>query len=518
MEKMISAAALKIKKSVFTVTLDCPGDPSQWEVLLVCQRPGSEVSYPFQVSGTKGKIRASIDTGEYPLTDGDWAVLAECKGEQQPVIVSGKVRAALILGNYEIRQGGHILFPLGGAGRKLVLRRRLRKSYDSFSTRLKQFAAYGISRALRPFTKKKRLWLVYEKYCIAAQDNGFSFFQYCMEHLSPAENSHIYYILDRDSAQWETAAKYGRHVIPFMSFRHMLCLLTANLYVASDSRLHAYAWQPKPNLISRELSKHDIFFLQHGVTAMKRVDKLFGKNGSAPMTYFTTVSKFEQDIVVKHFGYTKETAPILGFARWDVLEDKSSSRNRQILVMPTWRSWLEGQSDDVFCKSEYYRTYMSLLQNEELLHFLRENRTKLVFYIHPKLREFMRTFHAEDSAVELIPFGGTALNELIMNCSALVTDYSSVAWDVYYIGKPVIFYQFDPEMYAQSNGSYIDMETELFGTRCLDEQALIRAIRRCVENGFREEEQFAQMRDKYFAFHDRNNCRRTYDFILSKGY
>ena len=546
MEKTLSATSIKIRKSVFSITLNCPGEPSEWEVRLRYRRFGSDISYPFQVAGPPGKLTASIDIAELPLQDGDWAVVAEPvqthhagktpetanppsqtaaisstaqdPTSEHPVVITGKVHAALILGNYEIRKGAHILFPVGSVGWQLILRCRLRKSYDSLSTRLKETAAYAAYRLLRPFIKQKRRWLVYEKYCIAAQDNGFYFFQYCMENLSPAENRHIYYILDRDSAQWEKAAKYGKHVIPFMSFRHMFSLLTANLYVASDSRLHAYAWLPKPNLISREIGHHDIFFLQHGVTAMKRVDNLFGKKGSAPMTYFTTVSQFEQDIVTQNFGYTRETAPILGFTRWDVLKDRSPKTDRNLLVMPTWRSWLEDQSDEVFCSSEYYQTYMNLLQNRELLDFLREKRVKLVFYIHPKLREFLRNFRAESETVELIPFGGRALNELIMECSALVTDYSSVAWDVYYIKKPVIFYQFDAELYERSTGSYIDMNTELFGPRCLTETELVRTIEDCVQNDFQEQPHFAEMREKYFAFHDQNNCKRTYDFILKQGY
>ena len=110
--------------------------------------------------------------------------------------------------------------------------------------------------------------------------------------------------------------QYGKHVIPFMSFRHILYSLVANLYIASDSKKHLYTWRAKPNVISNRISKHNILFLQHGVTALKRVHPIFGMKGSSPMTHFTTTSRFEHKIIVENFGYEDGDAPILGFTRW----------------------------------------------------------------------------------------------------------------------------------------------------------------------------------------------------------
>ena len=59
------------------------------------------------------------------------------------------------------------------------------------------------------------------------------------------------------------------------------------------------------------------------------------------MKYFVTTSQIEQKIVVNEFGYTQQEAPITGFTRWDALQDKRDRRDKFILVMPTWRVWLE---------------------------------------------------------------------------------------------------------------------------------------------------------------------------------
>lgn len=89
--------------------------------------------------------------------------------------------------------------------------------------------------------------------------------------------------------------QYGNQVIPFMSFKHILYALASKIYVGSDSKKHLYIWRAKPNFISNRISKKDILFLQHGVTALKRVDGIFGRKGSSPMTYFTTTSNLNKN-------------------------------------------------------------------------------------------------------------------------------------------------------------------------------------------------------------------------------
>lgn len=111
--------------------------------------------------------------------------------------------------------------------------------------------------------------------------------------------------------------------------------------------------------------------------------------------------------------------------------------------MPTWRSWLEEKSAEEFKASDYYKNYMKLLQSQKLARILKENDVKLIFYIHPKFKDYLSEFNVSGDNIELIPFGTEPLNEIMKKCSMLITDYSSVCWDVCYLDKPVLFYQFD---------------------------------------------------------------------------
>ena len=521
MQNILQITHIKIKKNQIYLTISIPEGYSRFRAELSCQNSSQVYRHPLPcISADSRSSVFLIDTSTLESGENDWGLLffSDTCPESWTPVPCGQLRIKLILGNYCVRQRNTIFFPMGSTGHRFILRSRPVKPYDSRSFRIKELAAFGLGKLLKPFWKKRHIWLVYEKYCVSAQDNGFYFFQYCMKHLSPKEKKNIFFVLDKSSPQWKDTRRYHSNVIPFLSFRHLLYLLTASLYIASDSRVHAFAWKPMPNLISREINRHDIYFLQHGVLALKRVENLFGVNGSSSMTYFTASSEAEKSIIEEDFGYKPEQIPVTGLSRWDVLRDKSDSAHPSILVMPTWRSWLEDQSDEFFRQSSYYREYASLLNDQKLREFLHRTHTELIFYIHPKLREYISAFHAEDPLIKLIPFGSTPLNQLIMKSSMLITDYSSVSWDFYYLGKPILFYQFDLEKYNETNGSYIDMEKDLFGDRCVTREDLLPKISEYYENGFKEKPEYAEMRKKYFAYHDHNNRRRTYKFIKDQGY
>ena len=123
-----------------------------------------------------------------------------------------------------------------------------------------------------------------------AQDNGYYFFKYCMENLDEKEKKNIYYVIDKRSDEYKNVEKYGKHVIDFMSVKHMLYIMSMSICISSDSKSHLYAWRTKPSLVKRAIGKKKELFLQHGVTALKQVHQLFGKNGTSSMEYKLTLT------------------------------------------------------------------------------------------------------------------------------------------------------------------------------------------------------------------------------------
>ncbi len=81
----------------------------------------------------------------------------------------------------------------------------------------------------------------------------------------------------------------------------------------------------------------------------------------------------------------------------------------------------------------------------------------------------------------------------------LITDYSSVCWDILYQDKPTLFYQFDLDKYNEAHGSYIDMKTELFGDRAETEEELMELLEETVLNDFHLKPEYELKRHEYFS-------------------
>ncbi|MCD8368620.1 MAG: CDP-glycerol glycerophosphotransferase family protein [Clostridiales bacterium] len=391
--------------------------------------------------------------------------------------------------------------------------------YSGFLFRVKERFALILSKVFRRRLAHKHIFLCYEKYGSMAQDNGFYFFRHCMEHgMEKKMNRNIYFIIDKAQPDYrERLLPYKDHVIQFMSLKHMVYILAARLLISSDSKAHAYAWRAKESIILPRINHgKKLVFLQHGVIALKKVNFFWQSSNSADL--FITSNRREYGIICQYQGYPPENVVITGLARWDVLEDKPIPEKR-ILLMPTWRNWLEEVTDEAFVASDYYKNYMSLINDPRLEALLEKYDLYLDFYIHPKFREYMAQFSISGNPrVRMIPFGSAPLNQLMMECRMLVTDYSSVCWDVYYQKKPVLFYQFDVEQYCEVTGSYIDLNTELFGDQVLTPEALLEKLEEYAKSGFALPERYAALRPSMYEYLDRNNSQRICEEIMKRGW
>ena len=134
--------------------------------------------------------------------------------------------------------------------------------------------------------------------------------------------------------------------------------------------------------------------------------------------------------------------------------------------------------------------------------------------VKAKLAEMLPAFHGEkDTPVRLIPYGSRRLDELIMSCCALITDYSSVCWDACYLSKPVIFFQFDAERYLHATGSYLNFETELPGVRVTDEASLTAEVRKRARCGWQPDPESETRAGRMLPVRDAQNCARTEAFV-----
>jgi CDP-glycerol glycerophosphotransferase (TagB/SpsB family) len=224
------------------------------------------------------------------------------------------------------------------------------------------------------------------------------------------------------------------------------------------------------------------------------------------------VSKNEATIIHRYLGYSRSDIAITGNARFDLLTDSSTDR-REILLMPTLRSHLFFSGKEDFVKSEYYQVYSRLIQSRELGAVLSKHDCTLSFYLHPTFSHHESLFSTDIENINILGDSDIQISDLLMRCSMLVTDYSSVAWDMLYMNKPILFFQFDLDLFLKTSGSYMDMRKDLPGDRCETVEELLTLIGKYAEDGLRIPDRYAKMRESFFAYTDMNNCKRIAEEI-----
>ncbi len=525
---------ISIDKETFRIKIRYPKTKYKFKKVLLKYRTKKESEkkeYELIIDNIREKadtsiIDASIDlkTIDFRSLYWDLYFVADDNGREVKVSIRNKTILFKLkyfsLFNNNIYQFGNgmIAFPYITLGDTISFECREKGEYDGI--RFKMVERLAIARWLLTYfyLRQQKIMLVFEKYCYMAQDNGFYFFKYCMEHnMEEKMGRKIYYVMDKNSPDKLVLEPYKKNVLEFMSIRHVTYLLAAKLFVSTDAKIHAYASKKRGSILDRRVRKRKLVFLQHGVTAFKKVHSNYGKGRRGECNLFVVTSDLEKDIILNNFRYKENEVAVTGFARWDVLEDKSNNE-REILLMPTWRNWLDDMSDEQFKESNFYQNYMKLLKGQELQEVLEKNDLTLNFYLHPRFKEYFDNFNIDIKRINFIPFGGQPLNELLMKCRMLITDYSSVAWDVYYQDKPVIFYQFDLDEYNETNGSYIDMEKELFGERVNETGSIMALIEEYASSDFKLKSQYVVMKDKCFKYMDKDNSKRICEQIKKKGW
>lgn len=353
--------------------------------------------------------------------------------------------------------------------------------------------------------KYRDLWLLSERHD-EARDNGYWMYKYIKEN---ARRQKACYVIDKDAKDRHRIEQYGS-IIVHGSFKHYI------IYLLSSKHISAHVDADSPNSrVSNFLETHGLLknkrvFLQHGITK----DKIsFGYYSVSRADLLVCAAKPEYEFCKKEFGYPEGTVQLLGFARFDGLGVIQSKR--QILLMPTWRAWLAKVDEEQFVESRYYKVYQSLLNNRELHSLLEKNDVQLIFYPHSDMQRFISLFEVNCNQVKIASAGEYDVQELLNESSMLITDYSSVAFDMAYMNRPVIYYQFDYDEYraGQHPEGYYSYEKDGFGCILKNEDSLVFKLNDIVKQNFKVELEYRKRAESFFCLRDGKNCSRIFEAI-----
>lgn len=351
--------------------------------------------------------------------------------------------------------------------------------------------------------KDNNVWLIGER-TDTAQDNGIQLFNWLQENTE----IEAYYVIDGESNDYEKI-KHLSNVVIFGSKNHFEVSAIANVLISTHDLENILPYKTARNFWGYEDSVR--VFLQHGVLGRKKVE--YNKNYyDLPFHLFNVSSTKEKyDIVVRQLGYNPNDVAITGLPRFDNLPLKPDRKIKKILIMPTWRDWLN--SDYAFNNSEYMQRYLNLINNKKVEELLEKYNVEINFYPHYRSQNFFK-YHLDNTKgkINYITFGKKTVQELLIDHDILITDYSSVSFDFSYMQKPVIFFHFDVERFFRK-GLLRPIEETFVGDIVYNEEEILIKIENLIKS---KNKKLLPDLTHVFDFIDHKNNQRVYHEILKK--
>ena len=361
---------------------------------------------------------------------------------------------------------------------------------------------------------KNQIWLICEDKN-EARDNGYAFFKYmCNNNF---KNIKPVYAISKKSPDYEKVRRLGK-CINYGTLVHWIYYLAAKYNISSQKG-------GKPNaaicyfLEVYGIIKNRRIFLQHGIT-ISNAKWLYYKN--TKMRLFICGAKPEYEYIKTKFGYPNENLKYLGFPRFDDLHNIETNK-RQILIMPTWREWLnrktdayyEFKYDGIFEHSDYYKYWNSLLNNSEFEKFIEQEKLQVIFYPHRNMQQYLENFSTNSKNITVASWKNYDVQKLLKESAVMITDYSSVAMDFAYMKKPVIYYTFDIKQFrkGQYEKGYYDYEKNALGYNAKEEKEVIKQLKEIYKKNFNVDNIMKEKMIKFFELYDNRNCERVYRAI-----
>lgn len=351
---------------------------------------------------------------------------------------------------------------------------------------------------------EKNTWLVGER-PYKAQDNGYHFFKYMRETYPERP---VYYVIDPASNEYAQVAPLG-NVLPIKSKEHIYHSLMAKKVIGTHHAEYLYPLRSEP--FKRKM-RADRIFIQHGVLGTKNMNNQYGKFAAAFDTdLFLVSSEREKRLVTQDMGYAEREVKITGLSRFDALLKNDVPVKRQMLVIPTWRSWL--QTPLQFFESEYYQQYQAFLSSDRLHAYAKQHRLEIVLCLHPNMQQY--SSHFENLPITVIHQGERDVQGLLKESLLLVTDYSSVAFDFSFLKRPVHYLQFDPKRFIGPLGSYLDLENELPGRISKTIDDLFEDLDATARRDFKMADEYKRRADVFLTKTDTTYSDQVYQTIAN---
>jgi CDP-glycerol glycerophosphotransferase (TagB/SpsB family) len=377
------------------------------------------------------------------------------------------------------------------------------------------------SLARNPLIRKKyfNAW-VFSDRDINADDSAEHLYRWVRRH-HPEIN--IWFVLNRSSADWARLSNEGFKIISPGLLLDVVLLYAENVISTHTQYYNETSYK---KLYEGQMSWRSIF-LPHGISK----DDVSHWLNRFSFDLFISTSPGEYNSIVQDdspYIYTAKEVKLVGFPRHDRLLELDAltpfAKKDMITVMPTWRAGLsnysrafsdKGEYGNSIEKSGYIEHWKRFLNSQELYEITVRYRKKIFFIPHINAVEFLDYF----SIPEYIDIAEAnhGFQSILSRSIALITDYTSVAFEFALMRRQTFYYQFDRTNFYGGDHNwregYFDYDRDGFGPISFKHDHLIEEIRLFLKNGSQPEPKYLARMEHAMTERDGQSCRRVFESI-----
>lgn len=364
--------------------------------------------------------------------------------------------------------------------------------------------------------KYKNAWLLMDR-DTQADDNAEHLYRFITKN-HPEQA--LFFVLSINSHDWVRLEKEKFNLIAFDSAEHRKALMCCSKIISSHADKYVTNY-----LGPKMLSGRHFIFLQHGVI---KDDLSNWLNQKESIDCFITTTTDEYNSIsedLSRYKYSKKEVKLTGLPRHDNLIKCKDQTEKLIVIMPTWRKSIVGNVigdgnnrvlNPDFMKTSFAAHWYGLLHSDKLKSLSEKSGYRIAFFPHANIQPYLDQFNTPNY-IEVLSHNEGSIQKLFTKAALMITDYSSVAFEMAIQNKTSIYYQFDEDElfsggHVYSKG-YFDYRKDGFGPVVITQDALITELEKIIENNCLPSDELQERINQTYPFRDGRSCERTYEAI-----
>lgn len=356
-------------------------------------------------------------------------------------------------------------------------------------------------------------WLLMDRAHLA-NDNAEHLFRHIRRH-RPDINA--WFVVERNTPAWNrlVSSALSDRLLALGSWEWKLALLTC-VHAASSQLDIGTVTPPRVTRLRERPVRYA--YLRHGFSTRDQSAWL----NPAPIDLLVTSSALEREAILRDgspYLLTGKEVRLTGMPRLDRLLELGravSPRHRDLLlVAPTWRESLTRNSAHWPMRTDlapgaagsaWVREWSALLNSPRLAAVAQRHALRIAYLPHPLMASATPALDLDDSVL-VLGYDGVDVQRVFARTALFVTDYSSVAFDLGYIDRPVVYFQFDQADVAGGRvhlhrPGWFDDRRDGLGPVTENLDAALDAIARVADGGLLMEERYLQRVQSLFPQRD----------------